>query len=302
MLNGCVRPPHTESPSFPPSKRDRADPPSETVSEPADETDSFADPGSEEPETTPAEQTEKETDGEPSDPPGPPYPTEVTLGGKETPQVLMYHLIDNDVWSPYSGLFVTPSVFSEQIELLRSAGYSFIFADEPFKAAEKQIALTFDDGYADNYTDLFPVLKEKNVPATIFLVRDLVGTNRYLNEDQIREMADSGLVHFGSHTLSHRELASLSEEEIDTELALSREYITSLTGRPCYAVSYPSGSYSGTVVSVARRYYAFGYTVDTPYYFRDTTYSSLTIPRHNVDRNVSVSYLLFMIRAAEPRF
>ncbi len=69
---------------------------------------------------------------------------------------------------------------------------------------ENSILITFDDGYRNNYTNAFPILKKYNIKATIFLNTEYIGKDRsYLEWDEIREMYESGLVDFQMHTYSH---------------------------------------------------------------------------------------------------
>ncbi|RRD40779.1 polysaccharide deacetylase [Leptotrichia sp. OH3620_COT-345] len=69
---------------------------------------------------------------------------------------------------------------------------------------KNSILLTFDDGYENNYTEAFPVLKKYNLKATIFLNTKYIGKDKdYLNWEQIKEMYNSGLVDFQMHTHSH---------------------------------------------------------------------------------------------------
>ena len=72
-------------------------------------------------------------------------------------------------------------------------------------------ALTLDDGYEDNYTNLFPLLKKYQAKATISVVTGSIGQPGILTADQIREMSDSGLVEFASHTVTHPHLTSLDD-------------------------------------------------------------------------------------------
>lgn len=107
-------------------------------------------------------------------------------------------------------LSVSPDVFSQQIEILGQKGYEFVSIRDITQSLEgkaqlspKSIHLTFDDGYEDLYYYLFPIIKIKNIPVTIFLITGLMDVPGYLSWEQAREMAQSGLVYFGNHTWSH---------------------------------------------------------------------------------------------------
>ena len=118
--------------------------------------------------------------------------------------------------------------------------------------------LTFDDGYVDNYDELFPLLQKYNAKATIFVISDAVYSEHYLKEAQIKELSDSGLVSIQSHTKTHPHLSELGEEDTVTELEQSRLRITQITGREPFVLCYPYGSNSDLTREVAEKYYSFG--------------------------------------------
>ena len=82
------------------------------------------------------------------------------------PIVLTYHLVSDDVFGNDDYLFVRPTEFEEQLRLLSDRGYTFLFADEWAVYGEPTVILTFDDGYTDNYTEMFPLLKKYNANAS----------------------------------------------------------------------------------------------------------------------------------------
>ncbi len=149
--------------------------------------------------------------------------------------VLMYHHIQDDQVAQKGGylkLNVSPTNFHSQMQYLKDKGYAVLtfkdvdnFFDAGMGMPQKAVVLTFDDGYEDFYTLAFPILREFNFPAALFLPTGLVNNPGYLNWGQIQEMANSGLVFFGNHTWSHRSMnaaASIVSSEIttaDTQLA-----------------------------------------------------------------------------------
>ena len=157
--------------------------------------------------------------------------------------VLMYHSISDD------GRFfsIIPEAFERQIKFLIKKNFNIISLDN-FELGHKNVAITFDDGYEDNYLNVFPLLKKCNIKATIFLVTDLVGEHGYLNWEQINEMKNSGLVEFGCHTLSHPNLTEISEEFLIKELAESKEIIEEKLDKKCLYFSYPKGCFNKDVV------------------------------------------------------
>lgn len=218
--------------------------------------------------------------------------------GEYLPAVFMYHLILEEPYSVYESLFVRPSELEAHIGVLDSLGYDYAFAEEYGKKDRPTAILTFDDGYEDNYTEMFPILKRTGAKATVFLVKSLVGTAGYLTEDQIREMSRSGLVSFQSHTANHVELAALSAEQIKKELTLSVEYIESLTGKKVTALAYPAGRYSDAAVAEVGKYITFAYTTESPNSAKGD--SPLLIPRFRVSRGCSAAAFRGMAESIKP--
>ncbi len=176
--------------------------------------------------------------------------------------VLMYHKIgDYPPASELKKLWVTTADFRKQLEYLRDHGYTAIdFRDwrdaetgiKPLP--EKPVLITFDDGYGNNYDLAFPLLKEFGMKACVFLVYETIEQHnawhdpktepwlKMLTWAQIKEMQDSGLVEFGSHTMRHRNLAELPLDELKWELAESKKRLEEKLGREMLGFAYPYGS------------------------------------------------------------
>lgn len=178
--------------------------------------------------------------------------------------VLMYHGVSNDLWG-MTDLFVKPESMEEQIVWMLENGYTPIwFEDLPNVAQiEKPVILSFDDGYMDNYTELFPILKKYGVKATIFVVTGIVDYNpRTLTSAQIKEMSDSGLVSIQSHTATHPYLRGMSREQQLWELVQSKLDLTAITGKEPTVICYPSGSYDENTLEIAKEHYCMGVDMD----------------------------------------
>ena len=173
--------------------------------------------------------------------------------------VLMYHAVSDDMWG-INELFVSPSSMEEQLAYLVENGYDAIWFEDlaHVEDYDKPVILTFDDGYDDNYNELLPLLQKYNVKATVFVIGNAAGMTHKMTEEQIREMADSGLVSIQSHGYTHDDMDAMSEETLEYELSETKKVITRITGRIPYVLCYPTGKYSSLTLEVAARHYLFG--------------------------------------------
>jgi len=115
------------------------------------------------------------------------------------------------------------------------------------KFSPKTVAITFDDGYKDNYTYVFPILKKYNLPATMFIIVNEVGRpqNDRLSWDEIKAMQDSGIITFGSHAIGPEPLTKIkSEEEVKRQIFDSKKILEEKLGRKINAFSYPEGRFN----------------------------------------------------------
>lgn len=130
--------------------------------------------------------------------------------------ILMYHGVEKESVSPW---VVSEDQFNADMEFLARNYYTPMVAEDLIKIKkgemampERPVMITFDDGYENNYTVAFPILKKTGMKATIAvigrLIRDDKGSGRagYLNWSQLKEMYDSGLVDIGSHTYNLHDL------------------------------------------------------------------------------------------------
>lgn len=173
---------------------------------------------------------------------------------KDSLPILMYHGVGapSRKGHPYYETSTSPEVFASQMKYLHEQGYIALELEAGLQAmflgrsrGEKYVILTFDDGYRNVHSEALPILAEYGFHATVFLISGLVSNCRvnhrgheYLTWSEVRELRANG-VRFGSHTVTHPELHSMKEEQIEFEVSYSKETLEDRLGEPVHAFSYP---------------------------------------------------------------
>ena len=114
-----------------------------------------------------------------------------------------------------------------------------------------------------------------------------------MTAEQVKEMADSGLVSIQSHTVTHPNLNELGKEKLDAELNNSKLEIARITGKEPFVLCYPSGKYSQTSLDKTREYYQFGLLMSGPIY--ETGDNPVKITRKYISRSTSLSSFKSML-------
>jgi peptidoglycan/xylan/chitin deacetylase (PgdA/CDA1 family)/glycosyltransferase involved in cell wall biosynthesis len=203
--------------------------------------------------------------------------------GLKTIPILIYHKIPSmPISNSKHGTYVTKNDFEWQLEWLKQKGFTTItfqdILDYRFGKKEpppKPIMLTFDDGYKDNYTNAFPLLKKYNMTGVIFLVTnpaikvnvwDIVNSEPaapLLENREILEMAEYG-IEFGSHTWSHIDLTKVTQDILIKELSESKKILENLLGKKVNSICYPYGAVNENIKKFAEEVgYEFGVATDS---------------------------------------
>lgn len=208
--------------------------------------------------------------------------------------VLMYHSVSEKPVGLES-LSVRPSDFDEQMKYLSENGFTPISFDELERASnyKKPVLITFDDGYVDNYTQAYPILKKYEFHATIFMIAGVYGSPEFLTGDQMSAMSD--LVSIQSHTVNHKKLAGMSEADLRTEMAESKRQLEEITGKSPTALSYPEGSYDKNVLKLAEEYYDYAVTTKKGYYYDGA--DRFQIRRFGICRNMPLKRFAQLVNA-----
>lgn len=203
--------------------------------------------------------------------------------------VLMYHAVSDDCWG-IEELFVSPSDMEDQLRYISENGYDAIWFEDlaHVEDYEKPIILTFDDGYDDNYTELFPLLQKYNIKATIFVIGNAPDVVQHkMTSAQIRELSDSGLVSIQSHSYTHVDMDTLDEDGTEYEMSESRDAITRITGKVPTVLCYPTGKYNDATLSLIDDYYQFGIKMVGGLY--NTSDDPHLVNRYYISRYTSLS-------------
>lgn len=217
--------------------------------------------------------------------------------------VLNYHSIAYEKGNP---IRMPKEQFENEMKYIKENGYTTLTLDELYEyfqnsvsVPDKSIVITFDDGYEDNYTTAFPILKKYDLKANIFIITSTVDKNpAYLTSEQMKEMESYG-IQMASHTATHRDLDSLSYDEQYKELAESKTFLENLLGRPIDYIAYPSGKCNEDTVKAAK---AAGYTMafTTAGRWSDKSDGMLTLDRVYVSTFYPMS--VFIDRLTNPNY
>ncbi len=209
-----------------------------------------------------------------------------------TVPIFMYHFILDDYGNfPDTENFLKPETLEEQLKYISENGYDTIYIDEldDLYKYDKPVALTFDDCFVYFYDNAFPLLKKYNQKATIFIITDYINGENYLTEDQLKEIADSGLVKIESHTKTHDYLDEMTYEEQLEQAVESKERLESITGQEVSVYCYPTGRYNQTTLDIIKDYYDFGLEMLGGVYDSDVDTNPYQIPRIYANRSMSLS-------------
>ena len=170
--------------------------------------------------------------------------------------ILMYHMISDPVTKADERFACPPRLFKAHMKRLRALNYDFVsvdFAAEVLNGrsiTKNSLAITFDDGYEDNYLNALPILEDQRIPATFFLVTGaMAGKNFWMSQPgfserkmmnwvQAKEIAERGHS-VGSHTVTHPRLTTLEKKRcsIRTRAVKTRNRRTYRAGGKLFRLS-----------------------------------------------------------------
>lgn len=175
--------------------------------------------------------------------------------------ILMYHYVSPlppDADEFRIALTLEPGIFREHLQYLKDQEYTSISLYDLHDALSlgkplppKSVILTFDDGYIEHYTTVYPLLKEYGFSGTFFIITGRADNNDpgYVSWNQIQEMSENGMF-MESHTKSHSDLRERSYDFLVYEILGSIESLKAHTNEDVNLFCYPAGRYDDSTLEV----------------------------------------------------
>ncbi|OGS20885.1 MAG: hypothetical protein A2252_00620 [Elusimicrobia bacterium RIFOXYA2_FULL_39_19] len=200
--------------------------------------------------------------------------------------VLYYHNVDG-YKSGLRSVYIQPFMFDLQMKYLKLRGYRTISFEEMIEALrqnvtppKKTFVITFDDGYKNNFKRALPILNKYGFTATVFVAVNEIGKTlahertypeARMSSKEIKEISKYWSI--GSHTMNHKNVASLRYQDLKYELCESKKSLEKLTEKKVNMFCYPMGRFDDDVKNMAKK---------AGYIGACTTHSGLIIKRTDV--------------------
>ena len=181
-------------------------------------------------------------------------------------RVLTYHTVGQRAYGDDLNLnTISVADFKIHLDVLKNY-HCIALQGMNFPTKETKVAITFDDGYADNLHVVAPLLVERKIPFTVFVtgcfVRDKV--QGFLSTSELKELALLPGVSIGAHGNMHYDLTRCDDAVLYAELKDSKAYLEDVLGKTITSMAYPYGAANQRVRAAVE---ACGYTLATSSYF-----------------------------------
>lgn len=193
----------------------------------------------------------------------------VPLASYEVPILVYHHVRKQEGWpkSTWSWkMTVTPQTFERQMHWLADKGYATVTLDELTSAIRgetvlprKPVVITFDDNNPTQYDVAVPIMEKHGQRAVFYLIAKYLDSANMVNRDRALDLQAKGH-EIASHTMTHRALPGLNDDELAWELVESKRLLEELTGRPVKHLAYPGTAHNQRVRDATK---AAGYETAT---------------------------------------
>ena len=172
--------------------------------------------------------------------------------------ILMYHSVHPPASKVDYKYSISSEDFTEHVRILKDnvniISTKDILLNKNISKDKLNVAITFDDGYENNYSIASKKLAEGDIPFTIFLTTYFMKRrfNSFLDWNQIIKMKESMDVMFGSHSVNHWNLTMLDQNELVYELSDSKRMIEDKLNDKIDLLAYPGGGFNDNVIKIAK--------------------------------------------------
>ncbi|MBO9605525.1 MAG: polysaccharide deacetylase family protein [Paenibacillaceae bacterium] len=181
--------------------------------------------------------------------------------------MLNYHSVSDS--EPGNSAVIPVAKLEEQLAYFAREGYTPLTLADYVAVLEgtmpgpaKPILLTFDDGYADNYTNAMPLLQQYSFPATLFMSPGTVDDPYYLNWEQVDQLQEAGW-DIQPHGMTHPHLPQLDAAQQEAEIAEAKRLIEARYGTAANVYCYPYGERNATTLKLlAKHRFRYAFTIE----------------------------------------
>lgn len=197
----------------------------------------------------------------------------VTTLKREMPVIMYHRFIQDDSGKGIHGTYLHIDMFDKHMALLKKMGFETLTFEDlqdgrlirRLEANKRYIMLTVDDGYVDNLELMLPVLQKYDFKAIVYVVTGET-FNRWdvenpsnpeksvplMNAEQVKQLAESGQIEIGGHTLTHPKLNTLSDEQQRFEIIENKKALEATLGKSLTSFAYPFGEHNQASKQIAK--------------------------------------------------
>jgi len=221
--------------------------------------------------------------------PGPPRPV----------PILMYHVISDPLpASPYPDLYVPRTQFHDQMQALKTAGYTAVTLQQVWDSwhangplPRKPVVVSFDDGYRSHFTNALPVLRALGWPGVLNLELKNIRPDYGLTDAQVRALLAAGW-EVDSHTIDHPDLTTVDAARLRYEVTQSRVQLKARFHIPVNFFCYPAGRYDAAAIAAVQAAGYLAATTTQPGLAQPAESDRFTLDRVRVSNGVSGTTLV----------
>ena len=158
--------------------------------------------------------------------------------------ILMFHHVTDEKVEASPSCLCSVNNFLQVLEYLKRNNIKVVSIDKALSNIRKRIfrgyaVITFDDGIDDTFEVAYPVLKNRNLPFTVYITFNYLNKKGYLLTEQLKILSNDPLCTVGAHTLNHHVL--INSENAKEEIVQSKRLLETLINKEVLHFAYPYG-------------------------------------------------------------